>query len=121
MNVEIVSVHNHGKAAEEFVLLKVLKDCLLGNHILTDSTYQDDTTISNRLRHMFWFPGKSPAKAGEYAVVYTRAGKDGTRVINGNVYHEFFWDLKGPIWNDTGDAAVLISIAEWAVKRTGKK
>lgn len=121
MKVEVHSINNHGNAATEYVMLKVTKDCLLGDHVLADSTYQGDSTISNRLRHMFWFPGKSPAKAGEYAVVYTRIGADTTRTVNGIVYHDFYWGLKGPVWNDTGDVAVLMELANWTWKSSGKK
>jgi hypothetical protein len=122
MKLEIVSIRNHGKAAEEYVLLKVLKDCKLNEHILTDSTYQDSGRISNRLRHMYWWPGTSPANAGDFVFVYTREGKDAVRHIKDsvNVYRDFYWGLKSAIWNDTGDAAVLIEIAAWTCKRSGK-
>jgi hypothetical protein len=121
MKLEIVSIHNHGKAAQEFVMLKVLKDCKLGDHVLTDSTYLRENEISNRLRHMFWWPGTSPANAGDWVVVYTAEGKNGVRQTPQGTIRDFYWGLKNPVWNDAGDVAVLMEIAAWTWKSSNKK
>lgn len=113
MKVKIVGVHNHGDFKKEYVLLRVLEDCDIGEHMLADNTYTQDGIVSNKVRHTYWFPDKE-VKKGELVSVWTRKGSD-TEAKNDNdtTIHRFFWGLSEAIWNDDGDCALLFHIDSW--------
>ncbi|WP_171616063.1 hypothetical protein [Roseicella sp. DB1501] len=117
MKLEVVSVHNHGKAAEEHVLLRANEDCDVGKYLLADSTFLDNGKVSNRLRHLFWFPKKA-VKKGELVSVRTGKGTN-TEVTNqsGTKVHRFYWGLGAAVWNDETDCAVLIEANTWQFRR----
>lgn len=120
MNLQIISIHNHGDAQREYVVFKVVADCILGEFVLSDTTYINEKTISNRLRHMYWWVTSEKARKGDFIYVYTREGKDTTRVVEGVTHRDFFWNLKSSVWNNNGDAAVLMHVDEWQFKQTAK-
>lgn len=117
MKLEVVSVHNHGNAAEERVLLRANEDCAIGRYLLADSTFLNSGKVSNRLRHLFWFPDKT-IKKGELVSVRTGKGKN-TEVTNqsGTKVHRFYWGLDTAVWNDEKDCAVLIEANTWQFRR----
>ena len=89
----------------------------LGDFLIADTTYHDNETVSNKLRHVYWFPDYE-VKPGDLVILYTREGdefsspnSDGTRS------HFFYWGLGRPVWNEDSDSAVLIKIAEWSAAR----
>lgn len=113
MDLKIKAVHNHGDAAEEYVLLEVTDDCNLEFYMICDTTYASPGYISNRLRHTFWFYAKE-VKKGDLVIVRTAVGKDSTFTNTaGDTVHRFYWGLRSAVWNNTGDAAVLMNICEW--------
>lgn len=113
MDLKITSVHNHGKCNEEYVLLKATADCDVGYFMLADTTYTKKDSVSNKLRHTFWFPNKK-IKKGDLVSVWTRTGEDTTtKTDSGTPVHRFYWGLKTSVWNDNGDCAVLLEIETW--------
>ena len=113
MDLKILAIHEQGKAAEEYVLLDVLKDCNLTNYGLADTTYTSSEKISNKLRHFYWFP-PTLVKAGELIVLRTGTGTDDSyKNTGGKTVNRFYWGLKSTVWNNTGDAAVLFNFADW--------
>lgn len=113
MNLKVTSIHNHGNAAEEYVLLSVLADCDLVYYALADTTYNANDTISNKLRHHYWWVSKQ-VKRGELVVLRTGIGTDDSYNNSaGNKVHRFFWGLKSAVWNNSGDAAVLFHLNTW--------
>jgi hypothetical protein len=113
MKLKIRSIHEQGKAAEEYVLLDVVEDCSVEYFGLADTTYTGTSSISNKLRHFFWFPPKK-VKKGELVVLRTGVGNDDSyKNAAGVTVHRFFWGLKSAVWNNTGDAAVLFDIRTW--------
>jgi hypothetical protein len=119
MKLQVIKIHNHGNHLEEFVEMKVIADCDLSHFLLTDNTYAADGTISNKLRHPYWFLPKK-VLAGDLVFLYTRRGADTSwRNRAGSTTHERFWDLREPVWNDTGDCAVLFELAQWRTIRAG--
>lgn len=107
--LKILGVHNQGNQLEEFVLLQALADVDIGPYGIADSTYVSASTISNRLRHTYWFPDKKVSK-GALILLRTCEGKDGPIKYGDQPAHRFFWGLKTSVWNDTGDCAVLLRI-----------
>ena len=113
MNVEIISVHNHGNHKEEYVLLRVKADCDIGHYQLCDSTYTKDGNVSNKVRHTYWFPDK-PVKKGDLVSLWTKDGTNTTtKNDSGTTVHRFYWGLAKAVWNDDGDCAVLQHVPNW--------
>ena len=114
MNLEIISIHNHGDQTKEYVDLKATEDCDIGHYLLADTTYTKTNLVSNKLRHIYWLPDK-PIQKGEFVRIFTRTGT-GEKITtpNGSIVHTIFWGLKTPIWNDAGDSAVLMHIDSWS-------
>lgn len=111
MKLKIIKVHGHGDAREEYVFLRALDDVEISNYLLADSTYGADGSVSNKVRHTFWFP-KKLIKKGEYISVRSRIGKPEVgKASDGKVVHRFYWGLKESVWNDDGDVAVLLEIS----------
>lgn len=118
MKLKIDSVHGHGDEKAERVLLTVLEDCNLKYYMIADATYTEDNKLSNKNRHSKWFNPKE-VEAGDRVVLYTRAGKDATvKGDDGTVWHKVYWGLGTAVWNDEGDAAVLIHLRAWKTTRT---
>lgn len=117
MDVRIAGIHGQGDAPKEYVVMHVDVDCDIGDYILADSTFITPDDVSNALRHMFWFPNKQ-VKAGDTVVLRTGVGTDTEEAMKGgSTKHRFYWGLGSAVWNDTGDAAVLIKVEEWAVRK----
>jgi hypothetical protein len=117
MKITIVTIHEKGKQDAEYVELKVLEDCNLMHYMLCDTTFQSESKISNKLRHMHWFAPKA-VKKGDF--IFLRTGTGTNREFAnkaGTTTHEFFWGLKEPIWNNTGDAGVLFELENWETKK----
>ncbi len=113
MKLKFVSIQSHGDYNKEFADLQATEDCDIGKYLLTDSTYTKENTVSNKLRHVYWFPDKQ-VKAGEYVRIFTRPGTSDTITSpNGSVIHKLYWGLKTAVWNDDGDSAILMEIAAW--------
>jgi hypothetical protein len=117
MKLKILSIQEQGDASKEYVWLEVTEDCDLKYFGIADTTYTGDSSISNKLRHFFWFPPTN-VKRGERVVLQTKAGKNEQYTTkDGKKVHRFFWGLKSAVWNDDGDAAVLFSISTWNTTR----
>ncbi len=117
MELKIMSVHEHGSASKEYVWIEVLEDCDLDHYAVADTTYTSERTISNKLRHFYWFK-KKQVKAGQRIVLRTGVGKDDSyKSEKGYTVHRFYWGLKSAVWNDDGDAALLLRLDTWKAKR----
>lgn len=118
MNIEIDKVVDNGSHNVERIELNVVGNCNLHNYILADTTYTDETHISNKLRHMYWFLNQNVI-AGDKVVIYTKQGKASTELINGgrNTKYTYYWGLGNSVWNNTGDAALLFNINTWKTKK----
>lgn len=117
MTLELVQIHEQGKQNAEYVELKAVDTCNLQYYIVSDTTYTSETKISNKLRHIYWFAPKDVAK-GDYIFLRTGQGQNTTHKNNaGTTTHVFYWGLKEPIWNNTGDAGILFTLKTWNTKK----
>ena len=117
MQLKVIGIYEQGDASKEYVVLEATADCDLRYYAVADTTYTTDTSISNKLRHFYWFAPKSVNK-GERVVLRTGKGKDDSyTTTNGIKVYRFFWNLGSAVWNDDGDAAVLFKIAAWNTTR----
>lgn len=113
MDVKIIAVKNHGNAKEEYVLLEVTADCDIGHYQIGDSTYTSNGSVSNKLRHTYWFPDK-PVKKGDLVCLRTSSGANETKTgSDGKQIHWFYWGLAVAVWNNDGDCAVLQHVPHW--------
>ncbi|NVZ52817.1 hypothetical protein HX792_20900 [Pseudomonas sp. B6002] len=116
MKLIIDSIHGHGDASEERVLMTVVEDCTLNRYMVADTTYTSSGKLSNKHRHTYWF-GTVEAKKGERVALYTKKGSYSKSVHAGVTWHKCYWNSGSPIWNDEGDAAVLFEINTWKTTR----
>ena len=117
MTIEIRHVKDAGNLNKERIVLKVTASDDIGRYILFDTTYYDNGTISNEIRHSLWFPNKE-VNSGDLVIAYTKSGTDSqTENSNGTVSHFFYMGLGSTIWNQSGDGAVLIEAKTWQVKK----
>jgi hypothetical protein len=105
--LKIISVNNSGELKSEYVFLRAVAECNIGDYLLTDSTYGSDDEPSNKLRHVFFFPSKV-VKEGEYVVLRTKSGSYSLgETSKGSPQHNLYWGLKETVWNLEGDKAFL--------------
>lgn len=117
MKVKILYVKDSGDRKKERLVLKVLSNTDIGSYIVCDTTYHPDDSISNKLRHVFWFPDKI-VNEGDFIALYSTSGTDREFENKaGTKTHRFHWGLDETIWNKDGDGAVVFHIDEWIIKK----
>ncbi len=117
MKLKISSIHGHGDASKEYVVLDVNEDCIASYYIIADTTYTSPGYISNKHRHVHRFV-RADLKAGDVVILYTRVGSDEVKKHpDGSATHYRFWNLKTPVWNDDGDGAILFEINDWKTSK----
>lgn len=118
MKLEIRQVMDYGALDSERVKLIAIEDCNLKHYMIIDTTYTGERTISNKMRHTFWFEPRELIK-GDEIVLYTGEDIAKKTKINGgkNKRYTFYWGLGTAVWNNTGDAAVLFQISGWATTK----
>lgn len=110
VDLQIIKVHNASKPGQEYVILQATADTNLHYYAVIDATFNDDGSLSNEHRHVYFFPRRG-LKKGEYVVLTSGTGSNGTvgSFTNGTPYYEYFWQSRACIWNDNGgDTASLI-------------
>ncbi len=113
MNIEILSINEHGDASKEYVMLKANSTIDLGNYAIVDTTFNKKGKISNVMRHYYRFPKGHIVKKGEYISLWTCKGenKTGVKTTKGNPLHRFYWGSSHAIWNDNDfDVAELLFV-----------
>lgn len=121
MKLKINRVVDYGTLESERVNLTVVEDCNLNYYILIDTTFSSENTISNKMRHTYWFKPQE-VKNGDEVVLYTKAGKTKIEDINGgkNKRYTIYWELGNSVWNNEGDAAVLFEINTWRTTKVSE-
>jgi hypothetical protein len=110
MKAKIVSVHGHGRAMEEYLLMEILQDCDLGAYAVVDYTYRVDHELSNMHQHFYRFEPKKVRK-GDQVLLWTRGGKNSeSDGDSGRAIYQYYWGLVSAVWNDDGDVAQLLQI-----------
>lgn len=113
MNVSIRKVADSSKHSDERLILDVLEDTDIGEYAVLDTTYTPSNSVSNKVRHCYWFPDKK-VKKGDLVVLYTNPGTNTIQKNkDGSTTHFFHWGLKVSVWNNTGDCAVVLHISDW--------
>lgn len=111
MELKLLGVRNQGDASEEYLIIKVLKDCNLNKFMVCDRTFASDGSASNKHRHVFFFPSFE-VKEGDYVWLNTRQGTYSKGLAqDGSTGHGFFWGLNSSVWNESGDRAHLLKIS----------
>lgn len=114
MELSIRNVQDTEDHESERLLIDVEADCNLASFIVFDSTYTAQNTISNKIRHSYWFWGKN-VKKGDLVVLHTTSGVDSSNET-GDVHH-FYWNLGNNVWNNDHDGASIVKIAGRITKK----
>jgi hypothetical protein len=106
--LKLIEVRDPGKQNER-VFIRALQEVDLGDYIVTDTTYRQDGSVSNKARHVYEFARKV-VQAGEYVCLHSGAGsyKLDKTTDDGTPLHRFYWGLNYTIWNKSGDNAWLL-------------
>lgn len=119
MKLKIKSLRVQGNETKERLVISVLADCSLDDFMVLDNTYSNEHLLSNEDRHTYIFPFVS-AKEGDVIILYTGKGTDVSKENDkGTITYYFYWGLKTPVWNDEGDCAYLVKIADADSKCVG--
>lgn len=113
MNLEILSIKEHGDATKEYVMLYANATIDLGNYAIVDTTFNKKGNVSNVMRHYYRFPKGYIVKKGECVSLWTCKGTDkgGLKTTLGTPLHRFFWGSSAAIWNDDNiDVAELLHV-----------
>ena len=114
MTIEAKYVKDAGDIEKERLVMKTRQRTYIGSYLVTDTTYYDDESVSNRLRHLYWFPDDIYADRGDTIVLYTKEGEDfKSEKKSGSYIYFFYWGLERSIWNKKDDSAVIFKISEW--------
>lgn len=101
----------------EVIWLKALEDCNLKNYLVFDTTYTDDTHVSNEHRHAYWFPPKE-VKKGDWVKLFSHSGSISSfKNQSGTTTYVYYWKLGNNVWNNNGDAAILFELNTWHTVR----
>jgi hypothetical protein len=112
MKLDIIGITNRGKP-DEHLALAVRSDTDLSNYVVLVTRYITPQAISRIPKSFYWFPAK-PVKAGDVVLLHTGTGVDtATALTDGKSGHHFYRGLPSPVWNATGDCAVLLEIDTW--------
>jgi hypothetical protein len=115
MNLELRSIVSPGDLENERLTLRALADLDVGDYLVAQTGYVEGSPTT-ALYHTIWFPFK-PVQKGDLIVIYTKVGTNSERVLGkGNKAHFFYLDLREPIWQDTGKAALVMYAPSWATK-----
>lgn len=120
MDLEIRRIKNAG-TVEECLVLRVKEDCNSGDYLVFDETYNEDGSVSNKLRHLYIFDSHSLSE-GDFIWLFTH--KEGHYDTHKNksktTTHKFYWGLGNSIWNQEGDKVYVIHYVEWMMKTLEK-
>ncbi|MDQ2975979.1 MAG: hypothetical protein M3R69_11295 [Acidobacteriota bacterium] len=114
MNIEINATRNEGDLEKERVVFKVGLPDDIGTYLVCQGkTTEDNTSISNSIRRVFWFPDAG-VTTGDLVILYTKNGVNKKKKnSNGLTSHFFYWSLAAPIWNEKNSAVVLMKVDEF--------
>ena len=111
MKVKIRGVVDGKSLNDEMLVIDIIEDTDMGQYLVMDSTYQSDRTVSNKFRHIYWFPTQK-VKKKDVVVLYTKHGNDSiAKKEDFNIYF-FYWNVGNCVWNNDGDCTVLLHCDE---------
>lgn len=112
MNIKVSSIADRGVSAKERLVLKVIRDCDIGEFAIFKAAARDRIVTSD-VRNVFWFPDKRVV-AGDLVVLYTKAGTPSDKALqDGRTAYFFYLAAGGTIWNEDDAAAVVLHVSEW--------
>lgn len=117
MKITISQIYKRGVPSEERLIMKVLNDVNLSFFVVLDTVYSTPQTISTIAKHTFWFKPK-PVKAGDTVVLYTKEGTPSEKKLDdGTTAHFYYWNQRNPLWNLTGNCAVVMELNSWETSK----
>lgn len=118
MSLNIKYIKNNGSSKDERIIFDVLENCDVWKYLVFDTTYNEASAVSNKLRHHYWFPDQE-VEAWDLVVLYTKKGKDTYKNnASGNKTWFFYWWLEKAIINNQKDCILLVKAESWMSKGT---
>ena len=112
MQVKIGYVADEGDLDRERLVLRAKRNADIGDFLLIRTSVRDGE-VTTDVKDSFWFPDRS-VSAGDLVVVYSKAGSDRKKKIEGGrTAHFFYWGQEAPLWDDESFAAVLLHAPDW--------
>ena len=112
MNLKLRSIIAPGELSKERLTLKAQTDLDLGDYIVAQSGYADDSPTTTFFQTV-WFPYKR-IKKGDLVVIYSKKGTERERSLStGKVAHFYYMDLTETIWDDPNTCALVLYAPEW--------
>lgn len=119
MDIEIQYIKDAGIIDKERLVLKVLKDCNLGNYFTFYSHYVNGKSVSTEVIAPFWFADLDVSH-NDIIVIYTKSGpKSSKKNTAGSSSYFFYRNKKEPLCNNNGICAIILEVASW--NSSGKK
>jgi hypothetical protein len=108
MSIKILRILPKGDEDGERITFAVVEDCNLGDYVLADDTF-NNAVPTNLLRNVYFFP-ELDVKKGERVSLRTSKGvyRAYQKSPTTPVWHQLYWGLAKPVWNDSGDSAHLL-------------
>ena len=117
MPLEMVGIKGAGDLHSERVVLRATEDVNIGSYILFFSNELREGLIASDVVSPIWLVDKEISE-GDYVVVYTRSGIEGSKKrSDGNRTYFFYRGLAKPQCSREGVVAVLLEARNWSVSR----
>lgn len=117
MELKISGIGDRGVLKDERIGFDVIKDCDLKYYQLFKANFNEGG-FYNRANAAYWFAPKN-VKAGDKVIVYTRSGKDNSKLNqDGTTTYWFYWGLNTPIFTDADHGIVLVEISNWKLSKS---
>ncbi len=113
MKLKIMSFPDAGDLQKERVVMKAEADLDIGQYAAFLTNLQDGSASSGR-QTAFWFPD-GDVKLNDFVVLYSKHGKESTKVISGTrTAHFFYWGYDTAQWVPDGtNGLVVLKVSEW--------
>ena len=115
MQFKIGYVADEGDLDDERLVLHARRNADIGDFLLIRTRVEDGDPTTD-VRDSLWFPYRR-VKAGDLVVVYSKAGTDRRKKLDGGrTAHFFYWGQDAPLWGQDEFAAVLLHAPDWVSK-----
>lgn len=112
MDLKTYKLKNSSKPKDEHIIFQVLTDTNLQKYCFCDNSYNTEGELSNKHRHVFFFPNLD-VNQNDFVFVHNVEGDYNTaKNKGGSINHHIYWGINTCVWNDDIDGVFLIEISD---------
>lgn len=111
MKLKITAIRDAGNLEKERIVMKAASAVDVGEYVLMQTGFHNDS-VTNGVYATYWFPDKDIG-AGDFVVLYTKAGKSNQKDFKEVQSHFFYWGKDCAIWQEQEKSAVLLHAPHW--------